>query len=253
MNYHFEDFTEDNYKRLCDIAQRQYSFIDYETLLDGKPREKSIIWRHDIDFSPHRALRTALIESQMGIKSIYFILFSGYFYNPMEWEIVNIIQRIIELGHEVGIHLDCEAYSATPTKENIEEDLEFYKNVFYKIYGGVIPKSFSFHNPSSECINRNGDERYAGLFNAYCSRVMKDVGYCSDSNGYWRFERLEDFLNKNDMKYACVLTHPGWWVEKSMSPWERIQRSIDGRAEASRRRYLKALDGGNRTNVRGND
>ena len=54
--------------------------------------------------------------------------------------------------------------------------------------------------------------------------------YVSDSNGYWRFERLPEVLAAGAHERLHVLTHPEWWQEEAMSPRERILRCIAGRA-----------------------
>ena len=33
------------------------------------------------------------------------------------------------------------------------------------------------------------------MINTYAKYFKENVEYCSDSNGYWRYKRLEDFLN----------------------------------------------------------
>ena len=56
MNYYFDDFTEDNYRQLIKLAKSNYNFIKYE---DYNKKGKNLLWRHDIDFSVHRALKLA--------------------------------------------------------------------------------------------------------------------------------------------------------------------------------------------------
>ncbi|MBT5716894.1 MAG: hypothetical protein HOI70_08280, partial [Opitutae bacterium] len=57
--------------------------------------------------------------------------------------------------------------------------------------------------------------------------------YVSDSNGYWRYRRLWDVLQKSQDSCLQVLTHPVWWQEKPMPPRQRIFRSVYGRAKAT--------------------
>ena len=47
------------------------------------------------------------------------------------------------------------------------------------------------------------------MINAYAKYFKDNVEYCSDSNGYWRHQRLENFLNNKHDKIQ-VLTHPVW-------------------------------------------
>jgi len=88
------------------------------------------------------------------------------------------------------------------------------------------------------------------MINAYSKYLKSNFGYCSDSNGYWRFERLEDVLKEAKHEKLQVLTHPGWWVETPMSPRQRIQRCIDGRAINVGKNYDDLLNRMCRENVK---
>ena len=52
--------------------------------------------------------------------------------------------------------------------------------------------------------------------------------YVSDSNGYWRFRRLDAVLADADVERLHVLTHPEWWPPEPMSPRARLERSARG-------------------------
>ena len=70
------------------------------------------------------------------------------------------------------------------------------------------------------------------------ARSVRDrYAYVSDSNGYWRFERLPEVLAAGAHERLHVLTHPEWWQEQPMSPRERILRCIEGRGRASEATY----------------
>jgi len=57
-------FTIDNYKELLAQAVNRYHFIGYN---EEYGKEDVALWRHDIDISPHRALKLASLESEMGV------------------------------------------------------------------------------------------------------------------------------------------------------------------------------------------
>lgn len=245
MNYYFEDFTEEGYRYLLRLAKMKYHFIGYE---DYKNGGRNIIWRHDIDLSVHRAFRLAKIEAEEGVKSTYFIHLHSEFYNALEYEIRNLIKNIISLGHFVGLHFDPNFYGI-----NIEQiDLfDFHilkeKELLERLFDQKI-KVFSFHNPEQgQWINFCEDECH-GMLNTY-GECFKNYGYCSDSNGYWRFRRLTDVLKEADGNYQ-ILTHPGWWTPEAMSPRDRISRAINGRADAQHKKYDFFINDYGRENIR---
>ncbi len=79
--------------------------------------------------------------------------------------------------------------------------------------------------------------------------VRDDYAYISDSNGYWRFDRLPEVIADGAHERLHVLTHPEWWQEVAMAPRDRILRCISGRARAAEATYDALLADNGRVNV----
>jgi hypothetical protein len=109
-------------------------------------------------------------------------------------------------------------------------------------------KVFSFHDPTKKILKKYNEFKYAKMINTYASYFRDNVQYCSDSNGYWRFYDIRDFLNKKH-KRVQVLTHPGWWQKKYMIPLNRVKRCINGRAKKNFKFYSEAIKKSRRKNV----
>jgi hypothetical protein len=108
--------------------------------------------------------------------------------------------------------------------------------------------AFSFHNPDVGGWVAFEENRACDMINTY-SRFLKDnYTYCSDSNGYWRFKRLEDVLN-GDERRLHILLHPEWWVPDEMPPRARVDRCIDGRRAKCNSVYDEALKEMGRLNI----
>lgn len=241
--YHFGDFTEKNYKKLVKIAKKNYQFATYQNYKDF---DNFIIWRHDVDSSVHRAKKIAQIDKDEGILSTFFFLLHSEFYNVLEKEIRNLILEIAAIGHHIGIHFDVHFYENL-TEKNLKEHLLFEKKIFEELFSQKI-NVFSFHNPTEKILKWN-KETYQGMVNAYNFIFRKDVHYVSDSNGYWRFQRLEDVLTIQRPSRLQVLTHPEWWQQTLMSPFERVKRSIKGRAGKTLAHYEGTLKKFGRENI----
>ena len=80
------DFTLAKYSLLLN-ALKSYDF-------------EELILRHDVDLRPANSLRTAQIESDLGLYGIYY--FRAV---PQSWD-ESIIRQISELGHEIGYHYE---------------------------------------------------------------------------------------------------------------------------------------------------
>ncbi|MCB0330561.1 MAG: hypothetical protein KDD70_12880, partial [Bdellovibrionales bacterium] len=166
-----------------------------------------------------------------------------------EVKVVEEVKSIIANGHYLGLHFDANFYNVTPKDPwvlLVEKEKEILESVF-----DAPVHALSFHNPDIGFNWLSVDhEQIAGLYNAYGRTLQKAFTYCSDSNGYWRYLRLAEVLSNPDVERLHVLTHPGWWMEKSMSPRQRVQHIIDDRARSTGERYDRALELGERQNVR---
>lgn len=242
--YHFSDFTENHYRYLLQLAKKQYDFTSYHSI--EKITKHRIYWRHDVDFSLHRARSLAEIEAEEGVKATYFLLLHSEFYNLLEAEITQCVRDIIDLGHDIGLHFDPHYYNVTNT-EQLEQWLIFEQTLLQKLFN-VPVRVFSFHitNP---WIMAQQQEQYAGIINTYSHHFQHHVRYCSDSNGYWRFDRLEDVLLQTSERDLQVLTHPSLWQTEPMAPRRRIVRAIEGRANKTLQWYDNILAAYGRENI----
>jgi hypothetical protein len=213
-----EDFTLGHYRELCNLAVANYPVADYNHIPWGR---RFILWRHDLDFSLNRGLALAKIEAEVGLKATYFLNPHCEFYNLAESSQHAIVREILSHGHDIGLHFDANFFgkiSEVQLNDLIAQEADWLNWLF-----GVTPVAFSFHNPDASTLTFEADA-YGGLHNCYSERFKKEVPYCSDSNGYWRFRRLNDVLSEAADPCLQVLTHPGWWQDKPTPPRQRIFR-----------------------------
>ena len=239
----YGDFTEDEYAQLLRLAQTSYTFISFAAALSAPAG--TVLWRHDLDFSVHRALALARIEAAAGVRSTFFLHLHSPFYNALEAEVAERVNGILALGHELGLHFDPSFHSARgrDVADALARERAFLEDVFE-----APVRAFSLHNPDVAGWADDSDE-VAGMVNAYGASLRRSFGYCSDSNGYWRFRRLRDVLEEAADERLHVLTHPEWWVPEPMSPRERVSRCIEGRAAQQHERYDRVVAAMGRANI----
>lgn len=250
MNYYIEDFTETNYKVILEtLINKGYKFVgfDYEKITSD---ENIVIWRHDVDFSLNRSCKLAEIESKLGIKATYFIYINGWYYNVFEPSQYEIIKKITGYGHRIGLHFDHGFYmqSKLITDEKEIEGYAMMEKEMLEKYFDIDINAVSFHNPDAANTLTLRQDYYAGMVNAYSQVIFDNCKYCSDSNGYWRYDRLQDVIEAGHEKLH-ILTHPAWWIPSAMMPYERIQRCVDGRKVAVLKQYCDVLAELGRENV----
>ena len=225
--YHFDDFTFENYKGLVRMAvDKSFQFILHKD--EFVPERKDVIWRHDVEFEPDLALKMAQIEHNEGVKATYFFQLHSPYYNVMGSHYREVFHQIRNLGHCVGLHFDS-AYWGITSEDQLNDFIVLDKEYLEKNMGVEID-TFSFHNTTpftQSCLAF----RYGGLINVYSSYFKEHYNYCSDSLGYWRFDRLEDVLNDDNVQHLQVLTHDANWNDEVLSPRKRFSTVMRDRAE----------------------
>lgn len=234
--YRFFDFTLSNYSKLLAIAKQNYDFVLYTN--ESKPTNKSIILRHDLEFSIPIALKMAHIEANQGIQATYFLQIHSDFYNAFDRSNYDAIKEIISLGHKLGLHFDAHFWGITK-EEELEPKILLDKETIEKHFDVKI-ETISFHitNPFLMTCDK---ETYSGLINVYSKYYKTQVGYCADSTGYWRFEILEDKLLEAKDVYFQLLIHDGMWQESVLPPRRRVFKVIDDQADRLKLLYDDAL------------
>lgn len=180
--------------------------------------EKSLILRHDVDYSIEKAVRIAELEAELGLRSTYFILLGGPFYNVLAPKGRQALRRIASLGHEIGLHFDTSAYpddsAAARANFAAERDL-------LAASSGVPVRSASQHNPSDKNPLDLG-----GLveLDAYAPALMTRYRYVSDSCMRWRSETPLDLIESGADVY--FLTHPIWWTTPGQSLYGRLAHAL---------------------------
>ena len=241
----FEDFTEDAYRGILGLAKSKYDFEPYGTTTT----DPHVLWRHDVDYSMHRAVRIARIEAEHDVRATYFFLLHSELYNLLELEVFKRAREILSLGHSFGVHFDAGFYGGFDSEDQLAAKLRHEAQLFEQLFERPV-LAFSLHNTDVSKSARFDSDEVAGLHNATGRGIRHQYAYVSDSNGYWRFDRLRDLLESGRHERLHVLTHPEWWQTEAMSPRARIIRCIEGRSRYIEESYDRLLETYGRTNIR---
>ena len=232
--YRFSDFTLAKYDDLLRIISGLTCIpYDLEQIAPG-----TILWRHDVDLDLEQALKIAKRESKAGVKSTYFLLPGCEFYNLREKGSYSIVKEILSLGHDIGLHFDPHFYDIE-SEADLETPLESEKRFLEELFKTEI-KAFSFHITSPLIMSFQA-ERYGGMVNTYSTLFQKEIPYCSDSNGIWRHERIEDFIEGHINGPLQILTHPIWWTRQVNSPRRKVIELIERQAATKFENYEEMI------------
>ena len=225
--------TNDENKLFSNLRQGQFEDITQASALGGEKNNTSVVAG---DYNNDGRIDLFMTgESGTG----------GLFRNVGEG-IFEKVLKIIEFGHNIGLHFEHHFYNNN--KKKLEENLRSEKKILEKIFS-VDVKVFSFDSPTLSNALNVSDNKISSMVNAYGQRIKNNYHYCTDSNGYWRFERLADVLESREYPYLHILTHPGWWQKNPMKPRQRVERCVKHRGLETLKIYDKILKETGRKNI----
>ena len=175
-----------------------------------------IVLRHDIEFSIDRAYKLAKIENELGVESTYTVQVRNNTYNALSEKNINLISKIRDLGHHIGLHQNPPSSMKLETlKDYIMRDI----NILEDSYGFEIDR-FAFHRPKKEYLNCYVElENKINCYDKKFFHFFEDkpetleILYLADSNHKWKYGYPLDFdFSKIDK--LQLLTHPFSWSEK---------------------------------------
>lgn len=175
------DFTVKIYKQLLQsLISRNYAFQTFEEFLKT-PEKKSIVLRHDVDLLPYKSLAFAKLQAELGIKGVYY--FRAV---PESWDEL-VINKISQLGHEIGYHYECLTTCSGDMAKGMND---FEKNL--EALRKLVPVStICMHgSPMSKYDSKdlwieNDYKNYGIIGEPYFDVDFKKVFYITDTGRKW--------------------------------------------------------------------
>ena len=179
------DFTHRTYLELLNtIINAGYEFQTFQDFTLN-PKDKVVILRHDSDKSSSSELEFAAMENQLGIKASY------YFRIPKTFRI-KTIQRIMELGHEIGYHYE----DLSVTRGDFIKAIQRFENNLNAIRRLYPVKTIAMHGRplslwnSKELWKKYDFRKYGIIAEPYISVDYQKVLYLTDTGSRWNGEKM---------------------------------------------------------------
>jgi hypothetical protein len=198
-------FTYAHYRETLQLAADRYAFLIFPEAAAADAPQRFLVLRHDLDFALEEALPLAEIEAGLGVRATYFVLPHGP-YNLLGPPASGLLQRILELGHEIGLHYDVAFYAADGGPGVLGREAAALEARFGRRIDVVAE-----HNPG--LAPRPEGLSLADRLDAYAPEFTRDIKYVSDSCQYWREGCLCALVKEERAPRVQVLTHPLWWSE----------------------------------------
>ncbi len=225
-------FTYLSYEKLLNsIIKNNYIFSDYKDNV-----EKAVILRHDVDYSLEKTIRIAEIEKKNNVNSTFFIMLTCDFYNIFSLSGRNVVDKLLSLGHDIGLHFDEMRYPEIIGKpKEIIDKIVLEASILSKVIGKEVTK-VSMHRPSKEIIEAN--LTIPQIVNTYSYKYFSEYKYISDSRRRWR-EPILDIINGRQYEKIQILIHPFWYNDEELSLEDTIRMYVNS---ANRERYRNLID-----------
>jgi hypothetical protein len=197
-----------------DAGYRCTSFANY-----SESSSRTVIVRHDVDYTLNGVREMAEIERSLGINASYFFRVHANEYNLFSPYVQQLLRHLMMLGHEIGLHF--EAMSVGRALAVDPPDLLRREIKILELACGKAIESVSEHRDISQVVHStpnfhdiydpldSGVKRYA-----LEPRFFKEMKYLSDSNGVWREGDLSMHLGFHSR--FQILVHPDWWFEHDL-------------------------------------
>ncbi len=230
-----QDFSLAGYRGILQRAQALGYSLQCFAGFAPPLQQPVLLLRHDLDHSLRAALPLAELEAEHRVRSTYFVQVTGDFYNLLGREGRAVIARLVELGHEVGLHYDARRYAEAfgaggpaAAEACLRLDLALLADL-----SGEPVVSASQHLP---CDTQGFAVRCAVRNEAYEDRFTAEpMTYISDSLLAWRQATPHDLLDHRAS--FQLLTHPVKWAAPVAGLHALLQRAWQEECDALRARY----------------
>lgn len=190
------------------LKEKGYKITNYH---NWNSCDRCVVFRHDVDFDMDQAFSMAQLEYEQGIESTYFVLLTSNFYNLFSKRNRDILNKIQDMGHTIGLHFDEMAYpedagNLDKIVPNIRKEISILSEAIQKDV-----TVFSYHRPTKTILD--ADIKIEGAVNSYGNLFFRQFKYLSDSRRCWR-EPVMDIIQGMEYERLHILTHPFWYHDE---------------------------------------
>lgn len=243
-------FYYDNWDKFCArVSALNVETIRARDLAENRNRSQFIVFKHDVETCPVKALKLAQIESRYGIRGSYYI--QAYLLKSAVN--VNILQEIKDLGHEVSYHydvLDANDGDFEKAQEEFEANLEMFKSNGFEIetvcqHGNPVKNRLGYTSNRDFFRNKSIAQYFCPIVDVMVNFKVKTEArylYISDAGYAWNVisdpenndrvmgvpdvplkQGLNSVLELLDKGFSIILsTHPHRWQNNKASIYFKV-------------------------------
>jgi len=200
-----KDFTLNAYRLYLQAIKSSYpNFFRFDDYLKADPKPETFcLIRHDVDRKPKSALKMALLENSLSVRSTYYFRTKPHTFRA------EIIREIYEKGHEIGYHYE----SLSDSKGDMRRALKDFKGNLARLRAIAPVRTIAMHGrPFSPFDNRDmwrdsADhkrimEELGILGEVYLDIDYSDIAYINDTGRNWSSmqSNIRDHVESNVLR-----------------------------------------------------
>lgn len=208
----------ENYRQILNAIKATGKLSDF---YNYRQQAEWIIIRHDIEFDIEKALVMAEIEHDLGVRATYLVQIGSKAYNAFSDDNIWRLNRIIELGHDVGLHYRQQGIERE--SRNISNQLDVLQKMIPEASRIVAchrpQKGTPFHEYSGDFENCYSEPLFFLTDEPYRAKTR----YITDSKWKWNNgEPIYETFKK--LPRIQFLVHPFQWSAKGTPMGETFKR-----------------------------
>ena len=242
-------FYYKNWNKFCsEISKSKILLIRAKDILNNGVYEQFIVFKHDVETNPLKALKLAEIENKYGICGTYYI--QAYLLdNPVD---VAILQQIKVLGHEVSYHydvLDANQGDYEKAKKDFKYNVERFSSFGFSIetvcqHGNPVMNRVGYSSNRDFFRNKSISEQYSNIADIvvnFKEKTGAKYTYISDAGYSWKlisnpenndidntapdiplkgFDGIMELIKNGNS--IILSTHPHRWKKSSVAIYFKI-------------------------------
>jgi hypothetical protein len=191
--------------------------------------KKILVNRIDVDVEFRRLKNIYKIFKKLKIKASIYVRIHATNYNLFSIGNIKILQDLISIGCEIGLHTELEDvgnYCGVDKIQLLKNEIKFLETILKtKIYGTASHGDITNYNNLDFWKNHKSED-FGLVYEAYDKKLWNNSDYVSDSewirwktykNGKLSKEDKRtpiEHIKENNPKILYLLTHPESWYER---------------------------------------
>lgn len=227
-----DNFTFGYYTQIFQAAIRNnYKIITLKEFFSDEYNQenKILVNRIDVDVKIERLKIIHKIFKELNVKASIYLRLHAPAYNLLSIGNIKIIQDLLSIGCEIGLHTELQdvgGYCNIERNELLKKEIELFETIFKtKIYGTASHGDMTHYNNLDFWKNHTLNE-FSLLYEAYDKKLWNNCRYVSDSEwtkwkAYEAGKLLEndrrtpiEHINEEQPKVLHLLTHPESWYNE---------------------------------------